>query len=90
MRPEINIEKSAKLSKLAFTPELEEFRGDLEAMLDLADSLPGLPSSDKPGRVNILRDDIPGECVSNEELLKNSPDSASGCFRVPRTVGGEG
>ena len=29
MRPEINIEKSAKLSKLAFTPELEEFRGDL-------------------------------------------------------------
>ena len=89
MRPEINIEKSAKLSKLAFTPELEEFRGDLEAMLDLADSLPELPSSDKPGRVNVLRDDIPGECVSNEELLKNSPDSASGCFRVPRTVGGE-
>ena len=89
MRPEINIEKLAKLSKLALTPEHEEFRGDLEAMLDLADSLPELPPIDEPGRVNILRDDIPGECITNEELLKNSPDSASGCFRVPRTVGGE-
>lgn len=89
MRSEINIEKLAKLSRLEMTPRLESLLGDLEDMLGLADSLPESPVRAAPTRVNVMRDDIPLECLPNAELLKNSPDSASGCFRVPRTVGGE-
>lgn len=35
---------------------------------------------------NIFREDKNGESYDREEILRNAPDKAGGCFRVPRVV----
>lgn len=35
---------------------------------------------------NIFREDKSYESFDREEILRNAPDKADGCFRVPRTV----
>ncbi|MGD9518439.1 MAG: Asp-tRNA(Asn)/Glu-tRNA(Gln) amidotransferase subunit GatC [Armatimonadota bacterium] len=35
---------------------------------------------------NVLRDDQPGECLSQEDALSNAPDKIEGFFRVPRIL----
>ena len=90
MQPEIDIKKLAKLAKLSLDDaECEGLLGDLKAMMALAEKLPEPPLTVSHGRVNVLREDIPGSCLTNDELLANAPDRLSDCFRVPRTVGGE-
>jgi aspartyl-tRNA(Asn)/glutamyl-tRNA(Gln) amidotransferase subunit C len=35
---------------------------------------------------NVLREDTPGRCLPQEEVLKNAPDKVEGFFRVPRII----
>lgn len=40
-----------------------------------------------PGAVtNVFREDVPGGSLANADALKNAPDRAAGCFRVPRVL----
>jgi aspartyl-tRNA(Asn)/glutamyl-tRNA(Gln) amidotransferase subunit C len=35
---------------------------------------------------NVLREDEPAPSLSPEEALRNAPDQARDCFRVPRVI----
>lgn len=88
MRPEIDIEKIARLARLELTgDEAESFKKELEAVIGLAEKLSELPDlpETKKGK-SALREDIPGNCLSREELLSNAPEASENAFAVPRAV----
>ncbi len=79
----------AELAKLALTDaEIEEYTQQLSAILDYADLLATVDTSDVPPTPhvlplkNVMRPDEPAPCLTNEEALANAPDSEDGFFRV--------
>ena len=90
MKPEISIEKIAKLSRLTLDEgESERLYKDLLAMIDFAGKLPDAGPYDGEAQDSVFREDIPKSCLSREELLSNAPDRTEEFFRVPRTVKGD-
>ncbi len=67
-----------------FQPQLEAILGYAEALSQLdfsaANAAPGLTSFGK------MRDDIPGQSLSQEAMLLNAPDQAQNQIRVPKVV----
>ena len=87
------IEKLAELSMLKFTEaEKEEIRGDLEKMIGFIDKLQELdttgvePLMHMSEEVNVLRDDVPGPMLSQEEALKNATHHDGQYFKVPKVI----
>ena len=85
----------AELAKLQLSAaEIEEYAGQMSEILAYAEILQEVDTSSVPPTPyvlplsNVMRDDVAGECLSNEEALANAPDSADGFFRV-RAVFGE-
>ena len=79
----------AELAKLALSDaEVEEYTQQLSAILDYADLLRAVDTSNVPPTpyvlplTNIMREDEPAPCLTNEEALANAPDSEDGFFRV--------
>ena len=79
----------AELAKLALTDaEVTEYTEQLSAILDYADQLREIDTSDVPPTPyvlplsNIMREDEPAPCLTNQEALANAPDSDNGFFRV--------
>lgn len=79
----------AELAKLRLTEaEIEQFSGQLSAILDYAERLQEVDTSSVPPTpyvlplVNVMRDDVPEPSLSNEQALLNAPDSEDGFFRV--------
>jgi aspartyl-tRNA(Asn)/glutamyl-tRNA(Gln) amidotransferase subunit C len=79
----------AELAKLRLTEaEIEQYAGQLSAILDYAGRLQEVDTSSVPPTpyvlpvVNVLREDTPEPCLSNEEALANAPDQEEGFFRV--------
>jgi aspartyl-tRNA(Asn)/glutamyl-tRNA(Gln) amidotransferase subunit C len=79
----------AELAKLRLTEaEIEQFTGQLSAILEYAERLQEVDTSSVPPTpyilplVNVMRDDVPAPSLSNEEALANAPDSEDGFFRV--------
>jgi len=79
----------AELAKLALTDaEVEEYTQQLSAILDYADLLSAVDTSDVPPTPyilplqNVMRADEPAPSLTNEEALANAPDSEDGFFRV--------
>lgn len=79
----------AELAKLALTDdEVEEYTQQLSAILDYADLLRDVDTSDVPPTPyvlplqNVMRSDEPASSLTNEEALANAPDSDDGFFRV--------
>ena len=79
----------AELAKLALTEaEVEEYTQQLSAILDYADRLRAVDTSDVPPTPyvlplqNVMRADEPAPSLTNEEALVNAPDSEDGFFRV--------
>jgi len=79
----------AELAKLALTDlEIEAYVQQLSAILDYADLLRTVDTSAVPPTpyvlplANIMRDDEPAPCLTNEEALANAPDHDNGFFRV--------
>ncbi len=79
----------AELAKLALTEaEIAQFTEQLSDILNYAERLQAVDTSHVPPTPyplplsNVFRDDVPGDCLSNEEALANAPDSADGFFRV--------
>ena len=74
------IEKLAELSMLRFDEtEKEEIKADLQKMIGFIDKLQELdttgvePLMHMSEEVNVLRDDVPGNMLGQEEALKNAP-----------------
>jgi aspartyl-tRNA(Asn)/glutamyl-tRNA(Gln) amidotransferase subunit C len=79
----------AELAKLQLSDaEVEQFTEQLSAVLGYAERLQEVDTSHVAPTpyplplTNVLRDDVPGDCFSNDDALANAPDSADGFFRV--------
>ena len=79
----------AELAKLRLTDEeVAQYAGQLSAILDYAESLQGVDTSNVPPTPyvlhlsNVLRTDEPSPSLPNAAALANAPDKADGFFRV--------
>lgn len=72
--------------------EREELESDLEKMIGFVDKLKELdtagvePLLHMAGEVNVLRDDVPGDMLSQEEALQNAPLHNDQFFLVPKVI----
>lgn len=83
----------AKLSRLQLTPaEEEQYRAELQAVLDAFQELDALSLQDVPptAQVNLtaapLRKDVPVEPLPVEKALANAPDRVGTSFAVPKVI----
>ena len=83
----------AKLSRLQLTPaEEEQYRGELQAVLDAFAELETLDLKDVPptSQVNLsaspLRKDVAVPALGVEKALANAPDRVGSSFAVPKVI----
>ncbi|MGH9021100.1 MAG: Asp-tRNA(Asn)/Glu-tRNA(Gln) amidotransferase subunit GatC [Acidimicrobiales bacterium] len=89
------VAKVAALARLSLTvDELDRFTAQLSSVLSHATDMGSLdldgvaPTAHPFELVNVLRDDVAGECLNRDEVLAQAPDAQDGRFGVPR-VGAE-
>lgn len=80
----------ANLARLELSKEeLKRYQEQLSSILEHVDKLRALDTTNIQSLDSIiieqsrLREDAPGECLTEEELLSNAPSSAENQFRVP-------
>jgi aspartyl-tRNA(Asn)/glutamyl-tRNA(Gln) amidotransferase subunit C len=85
--------KLAKLARLSLNDEqLHSLEKDLTSIVSFIDQLKEIntekidPTSNSLNQDLILRDDIAENKLSNEDLLRNVPDSELGFFVVPKVI----
>lgn len=72
--------------------EREEIKVDLEKMIGFIDKLKELdttgvaPLLHMSGEVNVLREDLPGGMLTQEEALQNAPLHNNQFFLVPKVI----
>ncbi|WP_366972150.1 Asp-tRNA(Asn)/Glu-tRNA(Gln) amidotransferase subunit GatC [Thermoflexus sp.] len=83
------VEHIAELAKLALTEEEKTLYAEqLSAILEYFRQLQEVDTSGIPPTAtvlpirNVFRPDEPGEPMPREELLRNAPAQADGCFQV--------
>lgn len=83
----------ARLARLDLTEdELQEFTGQLAAVLEHAEDLASLDTDGVPPTAhplplqNVLREDEPRPSLSRDEVLAMAPAAEDGRFRVPRIL----
>lgn len=88
------VQHIAELARLALSPEeMERYREQLSSILDHVAQLQKLdtsgiaPTSSVLPERSVLREDIPGESLSREDVLRNTKDQENGQFRVPPVFG---
>jgi aspartyl-tRNA(Asn)/glutamyl-tRNA(Gln) amidotransferase subunit C len=87
------IDKLANLARLEFNDsEKEAIKKDLSKILSYVEKLneidttgvePLIHISDE---VNVLRDDVVEETITQQEALKNAPDKNSDYFKIPKVL----
>lgn len=88
------VDHVARLAHLSLTTEEREtFTRQLAQVLDYAEALQALDTSDVPpmshaGLTGDFRADTPGASLERERVLESAPDPAEGLFRVPKVIGG--
>jgi aspartyl-tRNA(Asn)/glutamyl-tRNA(Gln) amidotransferase subunit C len=95
--PELRREDVAHVAKLArlimSDAELDMFTEQLGQVLDHASDmnaldLEGVVATAHPfGLINVVRDDVPRECLDHEVVMAMAPDAENGRFAVPRILG---
>lgn len=92
-----DVERIASLARLELTgAETELYTRQLAAILEYAEQVQGLDTTDVPPTSHVLsrhptdRADQARPCLPREAALANAPDAApdAGLFRVPRVIGG--
>jgi len=85
--------KLAKLARLSLNDEqLNSLEKDLTSIVSFIDQLKEIntdkidPTSNSLDQDLILREDIAENSLSNEDLLKNVPESELGFFVVPKVL----
>ena len=74
------------------TGEREEIKADLEKMIGFVDELKELdttgvePLLHITGAVNVLREDLPDNMLTEEEALLNAPLHNNNFFLVPKVI----
>jgi aspartyl-tRNA(Asn)/glutamyl-tRNA(Gln) amidotransferase subunit C len=90
---DFNIKYVAHLARIALTPEEEtKLTAQLGNVLTYIEKLRELdvsnvePTAHAVPLTNVTRPDGTGECLSQDEALKNAPTKANGLFIVPKIV----
>ena len=85
--------KLAKLARLSLNnKQLDSLEKDLTSIVSFIDQLKEIntdkidPTSNSLNQDLVLRDDIVENKLSNEDLLRNVPDSELGFFVVPKVI----
>ena len=85
--------KLAKLARLSLNDkQLDSLEKDLTSIVSFIDQLKEIntekidPTSNSLNQDLILRDDIAENKLSNEDLLRNVPESELGFFVVPKVI----
>lgn len=88
-----DVEHVAKLARLDLTDnEMEQFTGQLNAILKYAEQLNALntddvaPTSHAMPLVNVMREDVTQPSLPIEKVLLNAPDEEDGQFKVPAVL----
>ncbi|MCI6639617.1 MAG: Asp-tRNA(Asn)/Glu-tRNA(Gln) amidotransferase subunit GatC [Pygmaiobacter massiliensis] len=87
---EIDVRHIAKLAKLQIPEDkMAQFERELSDIVGMVEKLPALTGDgallDETNTMQ-LREDVVKPSFPREEMLKNAPQSAAGCFVVPKTV----
>jgi aspartyl-tRNA(Asn)/glutamyl-tRNA(Gln) amidotransferase subunit C len=88
-----DVKKVAALSRLYIAEsEMDAFRADLGAVVEHAEKLNELDTSDVQPTAhilpvkNVLREDIVRPSMDREAVTGNAPEKEGGCYIVPRVV----
>jgi aspartyl-tRNA(Asn)/glutamyl-tRNA(Gln) amidotransferase subunit C len=88
-----DVEHVARLSRLALSDaEAERMREQLSGILAYIDKLRALdtagvePTSHAVPLLNVMREDEPRPCLTQDQALANAPDRSNAAFRVPRII----
>ena len=89
------VRKVAKLSRLELTEvEVEEFTGQLRAILDYVEKMNELDTTDVEPLAhclpisNVFREDYAKESLGTEKTLANAPQRDGEFFKVPKILDG--
>jgi len=89
------VEHIANLARLKLTEaERHQYAAQLSDILDYAARLDELDTDHIPPTASVLqktlrlREDEAGPCLSQEDVLRNAPDTQDGQFKVPPVMGG--
>ena len=91
----IDVKHIAKLSRISLTDEeLKKFTPQMESILESANVLQEVDTKNiepMKGHVKLedTREDIPGECLTQTEVLKNAKYKEAGCVKVYGKIFGE-
>lgn len=72
--------------------EREEIKNDLEKMIGFVDKLKELdttgiePLLHMTSNINILREDIPGNMLTQQQVLQNAPNNDEKFIKVPKVI----
>ena len=72
--------------------EKEEIKADLQKMIGFIDKLQELdttgvePLMHMSEEINVLREDIPGPMLNQQEALQNAPHHDDQYFKVPKVI----
>jgi aspartyl-tRNA(Asn)/glutamyl-tRNA(Gln) amidotransferase subunit C len=90
---EAQVRNVAKLSRLELTEaEIEEFTGQLSAILDYVEKMNELDTTDVEPLAhclpisNVLREDCAKESLGTEKTLTNAPQRDGEFFKVPKIL----
>jgi len=87
------VDHVAKLARLQLSDSAKDmFADQLSNILTYVEQLNELdtkgvePTSHVLDIRNVMREDLPGESLSQERALANAPDKAAGHYRVPKII----
>lgn len=91
---EAEMEKLVHLCRIACTAEEREtLKGHLLKMLTYVEQLKEIDTEHAPPcqhvlatHQNVLREDVPGDCLERERYLANAPSHVGGLIRVPSVM----
>ena len=93
METKIDVAYVARLARLTLNEEEQaRYQRDLAGILQYAAKLDELdtegvePTAHVLPIHNVLREDAARPSFDRDKLLSNAPDSADGCFKVPKVV----
>lgn len=91
-----DVQHLAGLARIALEPgEIEHLAGELNLIVDSVRKVQEVATPDVPATshplplVNVLRQDVVGAVLTQEQVLSGAPDRADGRFRVPAILGDE-
>ena len=90
-----DVQRIADLARLELTAEeLDLFTRQLGDILTYVEQIRALDTTGVAPTSQVMnrpvdRDDVPGETLSRQDLLRNAPDASheAGLFKVPRVIG---